>query len=194
MIRFGKLFLGILYILSFNAFTSKVFETRQSTILSLVDEFRLRCREAGIQFEDVFIAQFILETGWGSSTLFHKNRNMTGMKRNSRNIDLTLEQCQRWKGLGKCFDCRYSCYISINDSMKDYAAWQQARFAVLRQYIQENPETNFKIPNTQEEYLTYLKRYPVYKSKSGKWVIGSYAEEETTTGYTSLLKKILKKF
>jgi hypothetical protein len=96
--------------------------------------------KAGVQFPDVVMSQFILETGYGESEVFKTNGNGFGMKHNKR-------------GFSKGSKLGHADYGGdFTKSLADYIAWQKKYLAIY-----EN-KRGVKI-KTDEQYIDFLKNY-----------------------------------
>ena len=85
-----------------------------------------------IRFPEVVFAQFILETGWGTSRLFLENLNPFGMKHPRQRVTASLGACP----LG------FATFSSVNAAIIDKRIWQ----------------TLFFHGSTKEEYIDFIER------------------------------------
>lgn len=111
--------------------TPIVEEALQSKVKRLINEY-------DIKFPRVVYAQIRLETADLTSPVFRDCNNLTGMKHNPRGLS---------KGI-----CRlHAKYASIEDCIKDYKLWQDARLY----HFEKN--RNFR-PSNDLEYIEMLIR------------------------------------
>lgn len=124
-------------------------------------------KENGIRFDSIVVTQNFLETGNFTSAIYKENKNMFGMKYNSR-------------GFAKGINRGHASYESELLAIKDYAAWQRIRIADYESYY------NKKIV-TYDDYYDLL-NHTVVKTKNGIF-IARYAEDPQ---YTEKLKRVRK--
>lgn len=73
-------------------------------------------------FASVTIAQAILESGWGSSTLSVKAKNLFGIKAfdDWTGAYVTMDTTEYYNGMRQTISSRFRAYDSFNDSIKDH--------------------------------------------------------------------------
>lgn len=101
-----------------------------------------------IYFRDVLYSQIIHETDSLRSNVCRECINYTGMRHNSRGLSIR--------------ECRYHAqYKSLEDCIKDYSLWQQARFKYYRTKYN-------KLPKNAKEYISFLVQMNYAEDKSYK--------------------------
>lgn len=73
-------------------------------------------------FASVTIAQAILESGWGESTLSIKAKNLFGIKAfdDCTGDYVTMDTTEYYNGMRQTVSARFRAYNSFNDSIKDH--------------------------------------------------------------------------
>lgn len=102
--------------------------------------------DQGLAFPEVVTAQMVHETDFLSSKIFLENKNLFGMKKNSR---------------GYCIGEKngHALYADVQHSIKDYKAYQGR---MLFYAAKQN-----RYPHTNEEYMALLRDLPQFGCGKG---------------------------
>ncbi|MBU5317605.1 LysM peptidoglycan-binding domain-containing protein [Clostridium bornimense] len=89
----------------------------------------------------VTIAQAILESGWGSSTLSVKAKNLFGIKAfdDWAGAYTTMDTTEYYNGMRQTVSARFRAYNSFNDSIKDHT-----KLLLTERYKAVREATNYK--------------------------------------------------
>jgi hypothetical protein len=116
--------------------------------------FLLEMESLGIQHARVVLAQNLHEATNPKdrsqpSRIGKGNKNLFGMKVNSRGYAINYPFDPDCREKLPCIDCVHACYSSYEDSLLDYSAWQKIRIRDYERYYQTKVVTD-------EDYLHML--------------------------------------